>query len=222
MSRFAGIGFSEHIEVADGDFTLRRGMKPVIMRIVVDFPAVRSEEAEDFAAFITVKETPLTATFGPKRFFRFSDFNHGDSNSVGDGDRPARGVATTGVREDNRRARSFNQPRGQGIISLGRFNRNGPGKRGFLSLRFAGWGIHAVTISLPESFFSTGNFHFPQTFPECGPVCGARDPPAQSQSLPICVCEESDRRVASRTSTSTSTSTRCVHPLIVIHRDREF
>src|SRR3954465_9477741 len=50
------------------------GMKPVIMRMVVLLPAPFGPRKPNTSPFSTVKETPLTATFGPKDFFKFRTF----------------------------------------------------------------------------------------------------------------------------------------------------
>ena len=47
------------------------GMKPVIMRMVVVLPAPFGPRKPSTSPFSTVNETPFTATFGPKVFFRF-------------------------------------------------------------------------------------------------------------------------------------------------------
>ena len=48
------------------------GMKPVIIRIVVDFPAPFGPRKPSTSPFSTAKEMPLTASKLPKRFFRLS------------------------------------------------------------------------------------------------------------------------------------------------------
>src|SRR5688572_20315429 len=47
------------------------GIKPVIMRMLVDFPAPLGPRKPRTSPFATVNETPFTATFGPKSFLRF-------------------------------------------------------------------------------------------------------------------------------------------------------
>src|ERR1043166_5567362 len=46
------------------------GMKPVIMRIVVDLPAPLGPRNPSTSPFSTVNETPLTAVIAPKDFLR--------------------------------------------------------------------------------------------------------------------------------------------------------
>ena len=46
-------------------------MKPVIMRMVVDLPAPFGPRKPSTSPLSTVNETPFTAIFGPKAFFRF-------------------------------------------------------------------------------------------------------------------------------------------------------
>ena len=51
------------------------GMKPVIIRMVVDFPAPFGPRNPSTSPFLTSKEIPLTASKEPKLFFRFSTFS---------------------------------------------------------------------------------------------------------------------------------------------------
>ena len=48
------------------------GMNPVIIRMVVDFPAPFGPRKPSTSPFSTAKEMPLTASKLPKRFFRLS------------------------------------------------------------------------------------------------------------------------------------------------------
>src|SRR5499427_4287542 len=48
------------------------GMKPVIMRMVVDLPAPFGPRKPSTTPLATSKETPSTASFGPKDLLRFS------------------------------------------------------------------------------------------------------------------------------------------------------
>src|SRR6266568_2218202 len=72
MRRFTSIGFSctssPHTETAPA----LGGMKPVIMRIVVDLPAPLGPRKPITLPFPTSNETPSTARFGPKDLLRFS------------------------------------------------------------------------------------------------------------------------------------------------------
>jgi len=45
-------------------------MNPVSMRMVVDLPAPLGPRKPSTSPFSTVNETPFTATFGPKVFFK--------------------------------------------------------------------------------------------------------------------------------------------------------
>src|SRR6267378_7879216 len=72
MRRFTSIGFSctsrPHTETAPA----LGGMKPVIMRMVVDLPAPLGPRNPSTSPLPTAKETPSTARFGPKDLLRFS------------------------------------------------------------------------------------------------------------------------------------------------------
>src|SRR6266446_5152364 len=72
MRRFTSIGFSRtsrpHTETAPA----LEGMKPVIMRMVVDLPAPLGPRNPSTSPLPTSKETPSTASFGPKDLLRFS------------------------------------------------------------------------------------------------------------------------------------------------------
>ena len=48
------------------------GMTPVIIRIVVDFPAPFGPKKPKISPRLTVNETPFTARLGPNSFMRFS------------------------------------------------------------------------------------------------------------------------------------------------------
>ena len=48
------------------------GIKPVIIRMVVDFPAPFGPRKPNTSPFATLKEIPFTAWKEPKFFFRFS------------------------------------------------------------------------------------------------------------------------------------------------------
>src|SRR6267143_1436878 len=72
MRRLTSIGFSctsrPHTETAPA----LGGMKPVIMRMVVDLPAPLGPRNPSTSPLPTSKETPSTASFGPKDLLRFS------------------------------------------------------------------------------------------------------------------------------------------------------
>src|SRR5438876_440715 len=72
MRRFTSIGCSStsspHTETAPA----LGGMKPVIMRMVVDLPAPLGPRNPSTSPFPTSKETPSTARFDPKDLLRFS------------------------------------------------------------------------------------------------------------------------------------------------------
>src|SRR5712664_3260860 len=72
MRRFTSIGFSctsrPHTETAPA----LGGMNPVIMRMVVDLPAPLGPRNPSTSPLSTPKETPSTASFGPKDLLRFS------------------------------------------------------------------------------------------------------------------------------------------------------
>src|SRR3981081_3688857 len=72
MRRFTAIGFSctsrPHTETAPA----LGGMKPVIMRMVVDLPAPLGPRNPSTSPLPTSKETPSTARFGPKDLLRLS------------------------------------------------------------------------------------------------------------------------------------------------------
>ena len=51
------------------------GRNPVIILMVVDFPAPFGPRKPSTSPFATVKEMPFTASKRPKRFFRFSTFS---------------------------------------------------------------------------------------------------------------------------------------------------
>src|SRR4030081_1661211 len=72
MRRFTSIGFSctsrPHTETAPA----LGGMKPVIIRMVVDLPAPLGPRKPSTSPLPTSKETPSTASFGPKDLLRFS------------------------------------------------------------------------------------------------------------------------------------------------------
>src|SRR3981081_296191 len=72
MRRFTSIGFActsrPHTETAPAV----GGMKPVIMRIVVDLPAPLGPRNPSTSPLPTSKETPSTARFDPKDLLRFS------------------------------------------------------------------------------------------------------------------------------------------------------
>src|SRR5216684_375701 len=72
MRRFTSIGFSctsrPHTETAPA----LGGMNPVIMRMVVDLPAPLGPRNPSTSPLPTPKETPSTASFGPKDLLRFS------------------------------------------------------------------------------------------------------------------------------------------------------
>src|SRR3954469_4730240 len=71
MSRFASSGASTMLCPPIVTSPAVGGMKPVIMRIVVLLPAPFGPRKPRTSPFSTVKETPLTATFGPKVFLKF-------------------------------------------------------------------------------------------------------------------------------------------------------
>ena len=56
----------EDIVAADGDLAAVGGMKPVIMRIVVDLPAPFGPRKPSTSPRSTVNEMPSTARLGPK------------------------------------------------------------------------------------------------------------------------------------------------------------
>src|SRR6266852_8109030 len=72
MRRFTSIGFSctsrPHTEAAPA----LGGMKPVIIRMVVDLPAPLGPRNPSTSPLPTSKETLSTASFGPKDLLRFS------------------------------------------------------------------------------------------------------------------------------------------------------
>src|SRR5258708_10598958 len=72
MRRFTSIGFSCTSRPHTETLPALGGMKPVIMRIVVDLPAPLGPRNPSTSPFPTSKETPSTARFGPKDLLRFS------------------------------------------------------------------------------------------------------------------------------------------------------
>src|SRR3954463_15274421 len=71
MSRLASIGASTMLWPPMVTSPSLGGMKPVIIRMVVLLPAPFGPRKPSTSPFSTVKETPLTATFGPNVFFKF-------------------------------------------------------------------------------------------------------------------------------------------------------
>ena len=65
MRRFAAMGFSTTLKPPTVISPSLGGMKPVIMRIVVDFPAPLGPRKPSTSPFSTENETPLTAIFDP-------------------------------------------------------------------------------------------------------------------------------------------------------------
>src|SRR6267378_3742178 len=72
MRRFTSIGFSCTSRPHTETLPALGGMKPVIMRIVVDLPAPLGPRNPSTSPLPTSKETPSTARFGPKDLLRFS------------------------------------------------------------------------------------------------------------------------------------------------------
>src|ERR1700704_2814048 len=72
MRRFTSIGFSCTSRPHTETLPALGGMKPVIMRIVVDLPAPLGPRNPSTSPLATSKETPSTARFGPKDLLRFS------------------------------------------------------------------------------------------------------------------------------------------------------
>ncbi len=72
MSFFAAIGFSTTSCPPTETFPSVGGIKPVIMRMVVDLPAPLGPRNPSTSPRSTVKETLLTATFAPNALVRFS------------------------------------------------------------------------------------------------------------------------------------------------------
>src|SRR6266849_6597634 len=72
MRRFTSIGFSWTSRPHTETLPALGGMKPVIMRIVVDLPAPLGPRNPSTSPLPTSNETPSTARFGPKDLLRFS------------------------------------------------------------------------------------------------------------------------------------------------------
>src|SRR6266436_5259091 len=72
MRRFTSIGFSCTSRPHTETVPALGGMKPVIMRMVVDLPAPFGPRNPSTSPLPTSKETPSTARFGPKDLLRFS------------------------------------------------------------------------------------------------------------------------------------------------------
>src|SRR5713101_1387585 len=72
MRRFTSIGFSCTASPHTVTLPALGGMKPVIMRMVVDLPAPLGPRNPSTSPLPTSKETPSTARFGPKDLLRFS------------------------------------------------------------------------------------------------------------------------------------------------------
>src|SRR5258706_254668 len=72
MRRFTSIGFSCTSSPHTETLPALGGMKPVIMRMVVDLPAPLGPRNPNTSPLPTSKETPSTARFGPKDLLRFS------------------------------------------------------------------------------------------------------------------------------------------------------
>src|SRR6476660_3218249 len=70
MRRLASIGLSTMLWPPMVTSPAVGGMKPVIMRIEVLLPAPLGPRNPSTSPFSTVNETPFTAFFGPKNFFR--------------------------------------------------------------------------------------------------------------------------------------------------------
>src|SRR5437868_15132602 len=72
MSRFASIGDSRTSYPPTEIAPEVGGMKPVIMRMVVDLPAPFGPRKPSTSPFSTLNEIPSTARFGPKVLTRLS------------------------------------------------------------------------------------------------------------------------------------------------------
>src|SRR3981189_3486701 len=72
MRRFTSIGLSCTARPHTETLPALGGMKPVIMRMVVDLPAPLGPRNPSTSPLPTSKETPSTASFGPKDLLRFS------------------------------------------------------------------------------------------------------------------------------------------------------
>src|SRR5882762_1879094 len=72
MRRFTSIGFSCTPSPHTETLPALGGMKPVIMRMVVDLPAPLGPRNPSTSPVPTSKETPSTARFEPKDLLRFS------------------------------------------------------------------------------------------------------------------------------------------------------
>src|SRR5437588_4998540 len=71
MSRLAGMGFSSISNPPTEMAPEVGGMKPVIMRMVVDLPAPLGPRKPSTSPRSTQKETSFTASFGPNALLRF-------------------------------------------------------------------------------------------------------------------------------------------------------
>src|SRR5438067_5840232 len=91
MRRFASIGDSSTSKPPTVILPAVGGMKPVIMRIVVDLPAPFGPRKPSTSPRSTVNEMSSTARFGPKAFTRFwiliicSDYNAGRDSRTSKG-----------------------------------------------------------------------------------------------------------------------------------------
>src|SRR5467141_1229636 len=72
MSGFAAMGFPSMLKFPTLTLPSVGGMKPVIIRIVVDFPAPFGPRKPSTSPRSTENDTPSTARFGPNVFTRFS------------------------------------------------------------------------------------------------------------------------------------------------------
>src|ERR1041384_4775697 len=68
--RFAAIGFWPILNPPIATSPSVGGIKPVIMRMVVDFPAPFGPRNPSTSPLLTLKDTSSTAIFEPKAFFR--------------------------------------------------------------------------------------------------------------------------------------------------------